>query len=104
MEWDMNQHPEIPFGYYCYTIVNIEYGEKTDRSASLAKIFGTEDKGESIIKTKLCPHWKCDPERNVQENGYCELTGVKDWIDGTLLWDQVKECSINIDEGDVLGS
>jgi hypothetical protein len=92
-----SEHPEIPVGYYCYKPVSIEYGDPTPESTALAKAFGDDDH-RSIVRmvTKVCPHWGCDPSQEEQQNGFCRLTGVQDWVSGTLLWDQVKECSINV--------
>jgi hypothetical protein len=97
-----NEHPEIPPGFYCYQIVRIDYGPKTEATAALAQVFGSEDKGEVRLITKPCPYWKCDPTRPEQANGICEFLGLRDWADGTLLWDQVKECNENIDIDDPL--
>lgn len=98
----MNQHPEIPLGHYCYTIESIEYGEKDEKSAQMANLFGIEDKGTVRIKTKPCPYWGRDLSKGEDGygNGFCTLTGKKDWVDETLLWDQVKECGINEGEAD----
>lgn len=71
-------HPEIPEGMYCYTMLGVM----------------PDGRG---IRTKVCPHWGIDPNHGSQDNGYCKLTGLKDWVDNTLLWDQVKECGINYD-------
>lgn len=48
-----------------------------------------------------CPFWKKDENKPSQENGYCDLLQKGDWDfarEGYLsfLWDQVKECDINI--------
>lgn len=68
-----NTHPEIPMGLYCYIIVNNEY--------------------------KKCPHWSLNPNKPIQENGYCDLLKRGDWDVPylSLLWDQCKECGINMD-------
>ena len=69
----------IPYGMYCYEIldVDIENGK---------------------INIKLCPYWDRDEERPEQENGYCHYLGYGDWeSEGTsLLWDQCKECQVNL--------
>lgn len=92
-------HSQIPQGHYCYTIINIEYGPKTEVTKKMAELFGEEDRGEVTLRTKVCPYWGRDEAHPYGENGYCTLTGKKDWVDGGLLWDQVKECGINM-EGD----
>jgi len=52
-------------------------------------------------KDGACPYHHVDPDKPEQENGWCSLTGLKDWIDGTLLWDMCKECEYlcNEEEG-----
>jgi len=65
----------IPKGSYCYTIKSVDYRA-------------------GVIKTKVCPFWGRDDIHDPQDNGFCTLTGLKDWEDGTLLWDQCKECGI----------
>ncbi|NHJ33124.1 MAG: hypothetical protein FK732_09685 [Asgard group archaeon] len=49
-----------------------------------------------------CPYWDFDKTKPEQECGYCHYLEVGDWEeDGTLLlWDQVKECGINMDYDD----
>ena len=74
-----NNHSEIPNGYYCYTIIKI-----------------IDDK----IKCKPCPHLVHHLDRPEQECGECTKFDIKDWIDGTLLWDSVKECGINVQDDD----
>lgn len=95
----MDTHPEIPIGFYCYTIERVEYGPKTPITKALSEVFGEEDKGEIRIVTKTCPHWGCDPTKPKDMNGFCRLLHVNDWEHGTLLWDQVKSCKFN--EGDL---
>lgn len=74
----------IPHGYYCYTM------ESKDPMADLAK-FGR-------IKTKVCPYWSRNPDKHLQESGHCKYLGCGDWeAKGPwLLWDQVKECGVNM--------
>ena len=80
----------IPIGVYCYT----HTGERTD-----------DGRG---VKIKLCPHWRLLDEYPYQMNGYCTYLKSGDFMDNgtSLLWDQVKECNVNIpddwyeDEGD----
>lgn len=71
--WELIFNPEakkIPKGLYCY-----------------------DENG-------LCPHWSCHPEHGEQNNGYCAFMKYGDWEDDhfSLLWDQCKECGINLDE------
>ena len=50
----------------------------------------------------LCPYWDMLKSQPKQMNGYCHFLKCGDWeIDGLhLLWDQVKECGINDNEGE----
>ena len=73
---DKENHKEIPRGFYCYETL-------------------------SDGRIKLCPYWGYDSTKPNQMNGFCKLTGIKDWEDSTgfsLLWDQCKECEFNFDE------
>lgn len=65
----MKRNTEIPKGCYCY-----------------------DENG-------LCPHWEKRHDKPEQENGYCHYLQKGDW-DFTfgLLWDQCKECGVNLDE------
>ena len=48
----------------------------------------------------LCPFWSKNPLHEDQENGYCYYLDRGDWETDSatsLLWDQCKECGINID-------
>lgn len=51
-------------------------------------------------KIKLCPHWRINKDKPEQMNGYCSFLKKGDWEMGalSLLWDQCKECGINIGE------
>ncbi len=93
----MGEHPEVPKGFYCYTIESVEYGPKTEATAALASVFGYEDRGEVRLKTTVCPYWKRDSSLPEHESGICTLLGINDKDHHTLLWDQVKECDINLD-------
>ena len=59
---------------------------------------------------KCCPFWNTFNQFPRQMNGYCSLLEVGDFMragyNGTsLLWDQIKECSINpADERDYFSS
>ena len=57
--------------------------------------YGRNDQGDRV----LCPYWSSVPTAPEQEDGYCALLGRGDWeVKGlSLLWDQVKECGINLD-------
>ena len=67
----------------------------------------------------ICPYWsiRFPPEINAKINdgeyktyqeiealndsqscGYCSFLDLWDWNEGTLLWDQCKECNINDDD------
>lgn len=48
--------------------------------------------------TRPCPFWARNPAKGHQQDGYCALMGSGDWEeDGlSLLWDQVKECGVNL--------
>lgn len=50
-------------------------------------------------KNYICPYWSKRKDKPEQENGYCSFLKEGDWEDkgSGLLWDQVKECNINID-------
>ena len=69
----------IPSGTYCYEVTGID-----------------NDTGH--LKIWSCPYWRSSVNHHEQNNGYCLGFKMHDWIDGTLLWDQVKECGINDDE------
>lgn len=47
-----------------------------------------------------CPFWSMRTDLPEQSNGYCSYLKSGDWMeDGTfLLWDQVKECGIRMDD------
>lgn len=48
----------------------------------------------------ICPFWDKSSEHHHQESGYCHFLKIGDWeSEGvSLLWDQVKECGINIED------
>jgi len=94
-------HSEIPHGMYCYRTIRTVYGPPDAKSILLADIFGQDDKRTIVRRqTRVCPHWGIDRRHPRQANGFCRLTGIKDWVNHTLLWDQVKECGINKDDED----
>jgi len=48
-----------------------------------------------------CPFWELRNDKPERENGYCSFLRRGDWEvknETSLLWDQVKECEINMDE------
>ncbi len=60
---------------YCYTIESISIDQP-------------------IIKTKRCPYWSID-----DGDAHCEFIGLSDSDLGMgLLFDQVKECGVSIDD------
>lgn len=65
-----NIEAHIPKGSYCY---------------------GFREDGKHV----RCPFWQIDPTKHYQENGICEAFNMRDYPDGGLLWDMVKECGIN---------
>jgi hypothetical protein len=48
-------------------------------------------------KRSICPYWSIREDKPEQENGYCSYLEKGDWETDGLLWDQVKECDINIE-------
>jgi len=69
----------VPHGQYCYTIKEIIHSEP----------------GFRIIQN-ICPYWGKDKSLPAQLNGTCSFLRTNDTeLEGGLLWDQVKECSIN---------
>lgn len=71
----------IPPGLYCYTIEELL--------------------PDGRIKIDLCPYWDQKLDEDEQESGYCHFIEEGDGEDGTLLlWDQCKECGVNMDIGD----
>lgn len=84
----------VPAGLYCYApgplkTVMLEDGSSVER----------------MTRCK-CPYWKRNGHKSHQRDGYCKLLKSGDWMPhphGTfLLFDQVKECGINLDEPDVI--
>ena len=77
-----NTLPEsvIPKGDYCYVFV--------------------EPYDPMKLRTKICPYWKVVYGDTVEHNlYYCRFLEICDCYQGdTLLWDQCKECGINIEE------
>lgn len=84
----------VPQGLYCYT------PKGPMQPVTLAD--GTE---ALRMPTRSCPYWKRRGDKPAQRNGYCRLMKCGDFTAGgrgtMLLWDQVKECGINVDEDDL---
>lgn len=81
-----NNHPEIPKGDYCYTILGV-------------------DKDTGKLRIKVCPHWSRDPKLEEQMDGCCAFLKTNDTESrGGLLWDMVKECSENLHDDENLQS
>lgn len=72
----------IPRGHYCYSNMKIVEHPVTTR-----------------ITMTMCMFWKILPGFPDQQSGWCDYLKTGDMIEtGTmLLWDQVKCCSVNID-------
>jgi hypothetical protein len=72
------EHPEIPTGSYCYKVVEVS---------------STID-GKPVIKTETCPHWQ-----KIDKGARCNLLKEDHYAQCPfhLVWDQVKECGINLD-------
>ena len=67
----------IPFGMYCYTPIGYYDGK---------------------YSVKLCPYWSLLEDKPQQENGYCSYMELGDGEEGVfLLFDQCKECGINME-------
>ena len=65
----------IPKGHYCYSV----------------------DKNGKQVN---CPFWGINHSKEEMRNGYCNHLGKGDWEKEEpwgFLWDQVKECKINLD-------
>ena len=68
----MKDQSKIPKGFYCYDTNGV------------------------------CPYWSLNKNKPHQENGYCSYLEQGDWDEHLgLLWDQVKECNINMEEDDL---
>jgi hypothetical protein len=70
----------IPKGLYCYTLHSVTADGKFNMT--------------------VCPYWSKNPDHESMDNGHCGYLEQGDWeIEGTsLLWDQCKECGINMDD------
>lgn len=77
-----HQLDEIPEGEYCYKIIDKVKNEN----------------GGFKLTTKTCPHWGYSQTAGEQEFGYCKHLNEGDWESTglSLLWDQVKMCSLNL--------
>lgn len=69
----------VPHGWYCHGAIH------------------SDENGR--LHSYVCPFWDIDESKPDQNNGFCKLLNVGDWTDDrfSLLWDQVKECGINVD-------
>jgi len=97
----MIDHPEIPKGYYCYTSVTTGHEPSDAVHNKLLEIFGEPASSTMPIRRCTpCPYWGMDASRERQNNGFCTFLNTRDWDDssGGLLWDQVKDCGINVDD------
>lgn len=85
IELPVVDHPEIPVGFYCYTGVGVE----------------KDDSDQLIFKIKTCPHWQ-----RTDNGAKCTLLNEEHYKDcwRHLLWDQVKHCGINLNDGYVNSS
>ena len=71
----------IPEGEYCYSVETLEDG---------------------FVVRKTCPFWDKILDFPKQNNGYCHFRKKGDWQSSGigLLWDQCKECGMNINDDD----
>jgi hypothetical protein len=78
IELPVTDHPEIPVGRYCYG------GWHKDEN-------GKSRQG------KVCPHWQ-----GTEKGAICKLLKEEhhEYCGFHLVWDQVKECGINLDDED----
>lgn len=72
-ELPIADHPEIPFGYYCYDGWHKE---------------GLNDH----VQGRICPHWEA-----TDRGARCHLLNEEhyEFCPWHLVWDKVKECKIN---------
>ena len=101
------QHPEIPKGYYCYSNLTVGYKPADEIHVKLSEIFGEPTSSVMpVFHTTNCPYWGSDPNQESQNSGFCTFLNTRDWDDssGGLLWDQVKDCGINVDYEDNFGN
>jgi hypothetical protein len=76
----MSDVSKIPHGIYCYSV---------DKNG----------------KNKVCPFWSINHSKEEIRNGYCSYLKKGDWENESafnLLWDQVKECGVNMEDGEKL--
>ncbi len=85
----------IPSGDYCYRF--------TGETVRLTQVIGNSGDLLEIApylapKRECCPYWELRENYPEQENGYCRFLGKGDWDLGpiSLLWDQIKECGVNL--------
>lgn len=89
----------IPAGEYCYRL--------TGETVMLDRVRGADGRLLKVApyaspKREVCPYWGLRKDKHPQESGHCRFLGQGDWErEGlSLLWDQVKECGVNLDETD----
>lgn len=86
----------VPNGPYCYKLDDVQTSEENK---------------PPVFNLKSCPFWSINKNMPYQNNGYCSLLDLGDWMDDDrniyteektgknmhigLLWDQVKACGIN---------
>ena len=81
----------IPEGHYCYTWVKYPHLDPNTQVFLLGEV-------------ELCPYWKPHPPGHPEADGdaYCEyLDSIGEYdmdVCNVLLWDQCKECGVNIPE------
>ena len=82
----MKDTSKIPNGIYCYTW------------------FNSNDDNGYFAHRNTCPYWSMKSDQPEQENGYCSYLERGDWEADhlSLLWDQCKECGINMDDENIL--
>lgn len=87
----------IPEGDYCYRLTGETVLREHVRGEDGRLLKVTP---YPVPERKVCPYWGVDKRRPAQENGYCRFLGKGDWELGpiSLLWDQVKECGVNLGE------
>lgn len=71
----------IPVGMYCYEPVIKDF------------------MGIGKVVRNRCPYWRRIEGQPKQANGYCDYLEKGDYDGSTfLLWDQCKECGVNMGE------
>ncbi len=74
----------IPQGRYCHGPITTHIDENGKKT---------------YHKPYMCPYWSLDERGEEQMNGYCDFLEKGDGDDSIyLLWDQCKECNVNMEE------